>query len=282
MQEAYETLEQRVKERTAQLSELNESLAAEVETRKAVELNLKETQGELVHAGKMAVLGQISAGLAHELNQPLAALRTLADNSIVLLEQRRFDDTRANLQRIGHLVGRLGDTTRRLKGFAHKPPSGESAEPTPVAPAIASAQALLSERMRRQRVAFESAVEPETQVVMANPAALEQVMVNLIANAIDAMAGCPVKRLQVGARRVGEFVQIKVTDTGCGIAPEVMPRLFEAFATSKPRGTGLGLGLMISQRIAQDFRGCIRAANNPDGGATFIVEWPVARQPKAQ
>lgn len=279
LEAAHASLEHRVTERTAQLTALNQSLEAEVETRRAVEHTLHETQGELVHAAKMAVLGQLSAGLAHELNQPLAAMRTLSDNAVVLLDQQRLDETRGNLQRIAQLVGRLGELTRRLKTFAHKP--SDEAVATAVNAAVSSAHALLIERMRRQGIAFESSVEPSELCVQANPALLEQVLVNLIANAIDALAGCSTRRIQVRAAMVDDHIELAVTDSGRGIAPEMLPRLFEAFATSKPRGAGLGLGLMISQRITHDFGGRIRAFNNPEGGATFVVELLPPRNPEA-
>ena len=274
LQAAHDTLERRVAERTAQLTELNASLAAEVESRKAVERNLQETQHELVHAAKMAVLGQLSAGLAHELNQPLAALRTLSDNAIVLMEKNRLDETRANVERISQMVGRLGELTRRLKSFAHKP--GEEAVATPLAAALGNAQALLAERMRRQKVSCSIDVSPPGLAALAEPSLLEQILVNLFANAIDAMASREDRRLDVRARRSGERIEIEVADTGAGISEEMLPRLFEPFATSKPRGAGLGLGLMISQRIALDFGGRIRACNRPGGGATFTVELPAA------
>ena len=186
LQAAHDTLETRVAERTHQLLDANASLAAEVETRKAVEQSLHDTQAELVHAAKMAVLGQISAGLAHELNQPLAALRTLSDNAVVLMDKQRLPETRGNLERISHLVGRLGELTRRLKTFAHKP--GDQPVPTPLAAAVANAQGLLAERLRRLDVAFAVDIRPEGMSVQADPGLIEQVLVNLMVNALDAMA----------------------------------------------------------------------------------------------
>ena len=277
LQTAHDTLETRVAERTRQLSDANASLAAEVETRKVVEQSLHDTQAELVHAAKMAVLGQISAGLAHELNQPLAALRTLSDNAVVLMDKRRLDETRGNLQRISHLVGRLGELTRRLKTFAHKP--GDRPVPTPLAPAVANAQGLLTERLRRLGVRFESSVEPPQLAVMADPAQVEQVLVNLMVNALDAMTTSPERRLRLQADADGGRVTVRVSDSGPGIAPEMLPHLFEPFATSKPPGAGLGLGLMISRRIVRSFGGELTASHNAEGGACFCIELPAAGEP---
>jgi two-component system C4-dicarboxylate transport sensor histidine kinase DctB len=275
LQAAHDTLETRVAERTQQLSSANTALALEVDHRKAVEQSLRDTQQELVHAAKMAVLGQISAGLAHELNQPLAALRTLSDNAAVLMDKQRLPETRANLQRISHLVGRLGELTRRLKTFAHKP--GDQPVATPLAAAVANAQGLLAERLRRLGVQVQVEIAPDTPDVLADPGLIEQVLVNLMVNALDAMAGAPQRRLRIHADADAGLVRLAVSDSGPGITPQMLPRLFEPFATSKPPGAGLGLGLMISRRIVREFGGELSATQNgSEGGATFVMTLPVA------
>jgi two-component system C4-dicarboxylate transport sensor histidine kinase DctB len=251
-----------------------------VEHRKAVEQSLRNTQHELVHTAKMAVLGQISAGLAHELNQPLAALRTLSDNAVVLMDKQRLDETRGNLQRISHLVGRLGELTRRLKTFAHKP--GDQPVATPLAAAVANVQALLAERLRRQGVQMEVDIAPDTLCALADPGLIEQVLVNLMVNAVDAMAGMPQRRLRVQARAQGTQIHLAVSDSGAGILPQMLPHLFEPFATSKPPGAGLGLGLMISRRIVREFGGELSAAQSDDGGATFVMTLPAANAPASR
>ncbi len=279
LQAAHDTLEARVAQRTLELRRANASLAAEVETRKAVEQDLRDTQQELVHAAKLAVLGQISAGLAHELNQPLAALRTLSDNAVVLMDKQRLTETRGNLSRISQLVGRLGELTRRLKTFAHKP--GTQLEPTPLAAAAANAQALLAERLKRASVVLAVDVEPASLTVLAEPSQFEQVLVNLLANAIDALASdarpdAPPRRVELRARVEGARVVLELMDSGPGIAPAMRERLFEPFATSKPAGAGLGLGLMISRRIVRAFGGELSADDAPGGGCRFLIDLPAA------
>ncbi|MBK6472258.1 MAG: sensor histidine kinase [Betaproteobacteria bacterium] len=283
LQAAHDTLEARVAERTRQLSDANTSLAAEIETRKTVEQSLHATQAELVHAAKMAVLGQLSAGLAHELNQPLAALRTLSDNAVVLMDKQRLPETRGNLERISLLVARLGELTRRLKTFAHKP--GDALVPTPLGAAVANAQGLLADRLKRLDVAFEVRIRPEGLCVLADPGLVEQVLVNLMVNALDAMATVDdrttPRRLRVLASlkpgTPGDRVQLQVQDNGPGISPAMRAHLFEPFATSKPAGAGLGLGLMISQRIVRSFGGEIGICDVTEPGsvgACFCIDLP--------
>jgi two-component system C4-dicarboxylate transport sensor histidine kinase DctB len=261
LQMAYDSLETRVVERTAEL---------------------RAAQNELVHAGKMALLGRMSAGMVHELNQPLAAMRTLADNACVLLQHGRTADVEGNLQRIAKLVDRLGALTHRLKSFAHKSQS----PPAPVAlqPVVANAQFLLSRRLREAGVEFEVDIAPPKLQVLADEARLEQVLVNLMANAVDAMAApagapaepAPPRRLHVRARPAGDNVRIEVEDSGPGIREDILPRLFEPFVTSKPAGQGLGLGLMISAHIAREFGGTLTAENRAEGGARFVFTLPLA------
>jgi two-component system C4-dicarboxylate transport sensor histidine kinase DctB len=258
----------------AALQAAHDSLEAKVAERTA---ELRAAQSELVHAGKMAVMGQMSAGLVHELNQPLGAMRTLSDNACVLLEQRRLEDVRGNLDRIAHLVDRLGRLTQQLKAFGHK--ASPSREAVDVRQVVTNAQFLVSQRLRDNRV--EMVVEVASGLaVLGHEARLEQVLVNLLGNAIDAMAASPVRRLRVMADvsdRDSQACSIRVIDTGPGIRADILPRLFEPFVTSKPVGAGLGLGLMISAHILRDCGGSLRAFNMEGTGACFAIEMALAR-----
>lgn len=253
LQAAHDTLESTVVARTAQL---------------------RAAQGELVHAGKMAALGQMSAGLVHELNQPLTAMRTLSESAGILLDKSRFDEVRGNLQRIRGMVDRLARLTSQLKTFAHK--SELPLAPVPMAQAVADAQVIVAEASKKSGIAIEVDVKPVTLSVMADEAALASVLVNLMRNAIDAMQASPRRRLRVEARPQEGRVILRVSDTGPGIPPDILPRLFEPFVTSKPAGTGLGLGLAISAQLVRAMDGTLRAANLPDGGACFVVDLPAA------
>lgn len=276
LQAAHDGLESKVVLRTAELRSAVALLAEEVEARKAIEADLRATQGELVHAGKMAALGQMSAGMVHELNQPLGALRTLSDNACVLLEHDRLDDVRGNLQRIGHLVDRLGRLTYQLKAFAYK--TTLSRVPVDLQQLIAGAQLMVSERLRDKGVELVVHVQPEGLAAWAEEARLEQVLVNLMGNAIDAMAASPLRRLRIeaGVDLVTEHrCVIQVCDTGPGIRADILPRLFDPFVTTKPAGAGLGLGLMISAHIVRELGGSLRASNIGGSGACFTIELPL-------
>ncbi|HSI58256.1 MAG TPA: ATP-binding protein [Ideonella sp.] len=249
LQIAHDTLESRVVERTAAL---------------------RRAQNDLVHAEKMAALGQMSAGLVHELNQPLAAMRTLSDNARVLLDQHRDDEARGNLLRIGRLVERLGKLTRQLKVFSRK--SGTAAAPVALRAMIASALSLHADRIGELGVAVELGIAPPSIRVAGDEAQLEQVFVNLIGNAVDAMSEAPVRRLLIEGRVQGERCTVTLTDTGPGIRADILPQLFQPFVTSKPAGTGLGLGLLISANIVREAGGSLAGSNAAAGGACFAVE----------
>ncbi|TXT20942.1 MAG: two-component system NtrC family C4-dicarboxylate transport sensor histidine kinase DctB [Gallionellaceae bacterium] len=276
LQAAHDSLEAKVATRTTELRSTVELLGDEVEARKVIEADLRATQNDLLHAGKMAALGQMSAGVVHELNQPLGALRTLSDNACVLLEQDRLGDVRNNLQRIAHLVDRLGRLTHQLKAFAYK--TSPVRVPAALQQVIANAQFLVSQRLRDNGIELVVQVQPADLAALADEARLEQVLVNLLGNAIDAMASSPMRCLQVEAK-VADLMPghclIRVSDTGPGIRADILAHLFEPFITSKPVGTGLGLGLMLSAHIVQEFGGSLRAFNLERAGACFEIDLPL-------
>ena len=276
LQAAHDALESRVKDRTAELVEANEHLADEVSSRVAIESNLRATQDELVHAGKMAVLGQLSAGMVHEINQPLAAMRTLSDNACVFIGQGRSDEACSNLRRVAQLTDRLGLVTHQLTVFAHK--ARQPPKPAVIQHAIAGAQFLLSHRLRERDVELETKLWPASLAALTDEVRLEQVLVNIIGNGIDAVSDRPVRRIVIEAKQTGDRCVLTVTDTGTGIRADVLSRLFEPFVTTKSVGTGLGLGLVISAHIVRDSGGTLRAANLDAGGACFVIELPVATE----
>ena len=262
LRRVYAELESRIAERTA---DLTEQIAA-LESTKAI---LRETRDAAVQAGKLATLGQMSAGISHELNQPLAALQTFADNASALLARGRHEEVAENLQMISALVDRTGRIVRQLKTFARK----EAATPQPVTVASAIEHALIIIEPRRRETAARITVMTfdKNLLLLAEAGRLEQVLINLLRNGLDAMAGQPEPLLEVSARRDGDKIAIEIRDHGPGLPDEVRSHLFEPFYTTKPAGEGLGLGLAISLTIVESYGGTLSAHNAPEGGAVFVL-----------
>ncbi len=267
LQRIHGELEQRIAERTADLTEK----IAELQRTEAI---LHETRDAAVQAGKLAVLGQLSAGISHELNQPLAALQTFADNASALLARGRHAEVAENLQMIGELIGRTGRIVRQLKTFARK----EAATPQPVtvATAIEHALLLVEPRRRESGAVITVAGNDDRPCVIAEAGRLEQVLVNLMLNGLDAMRDQAGPHLEITVSRDHGMIRLSVRDHGPGIAEEVRNHLFEPFYTTKPAGEGLGLGLAISLAIIESYGGTLRTDNVADGGAVFELTLPAA------
>lgn len=272
LQRAHDELERKVAERTQDLSSANTRLQQEVEERTRAERTLRNAQDELVQASKLAVIGQLSTGIAHELNQPLAALSTLSHNAIRL--QKRGDQkmVESNLERICQMVDHMGRLTGHLKTFARKTTGAPRA--VDVKQAVENALYVQEQRIRRQHIQIDSSAMTEALTAWCDPIRLEQVLINLIGNAIDALASTPMGRLTISTDRHGEFTRIQIHDNGPGLDEDTLRHMFEPFYTTKAPGVGLGLGLSISAGIVRDFGGSLDGANHTEGGAVFTLEIP--------
>lgn len=269
LQRVSASLEERIGRRTADLTEANSALEEKVAQLKRAEAMLRETRDSAVQAGKLAVLGQMSAGMTHELNQPLAALHTLSDNAVTLIGQDRVAEARENLLLISQVAARMGRIVTQLKSFARKEPTALA--PVRVDEAIAHALMIVESRRRESGATVQVGALPEALRVMADAVRLEQVLVNLLRNGLDAVAGTRAPALHVTAWHEGGAVRISIRDCGPGIAPQTLARLFEPFHTTKPVGEGLGLGLALSLAIVESFGGRLQGRNLPEGGAEFSV-----------
>lgn len=263
-------LENRVAARTRDLSRANAALTREVAERQEAEAALKRAQAELVQAGKLSALGKMSAGLSHELNQPLMAIRSFAENATQFLERGAPDKAAQNLGRISDLSRRMGRIIKNLRAFARQ----ESEAMTDVdLGAVVDAVIEISEARIAASDVRVDWVRPEVPVlVRGGEVRLQQVVLNLVTNALDAMSASPDKRLEIGLERDGQHAHLSVRDTGPGIAePE---KIFDPFYTTKEvgAGEGMGLGLSISYGLVQSFGGAIRGRNHPQGGAVFTVD----------
>ena len=257
----------------AALQAANDMLEIRVQERTA---ELRATQDELVHAGKLAALGQMSAGMVHELNQPLAALQTAADNAILLVDRGSIGDARGNLTRIGELIRRLGRLTGQLRVFAYK--SSSPLDVVSIEQAVAESLKIVAARVKEGGVDVSTDIDASLCVV-ADQTQLEQLLCNIVANALDAVESVEQKSILI--RATGEGGQtarcrIAISNSGPAIACDVLQRMFEPFVTTKPAGKGLGLGLMLSNHIARSFGGELRARNLMPSGAEFVVILPLA------
>lgn len=268
-------LERRVQERTAELATVNRQLEAEVTERRATEARLRATQDELVQAGKLAALGQMSAALSHEFNQPLGAARNFAENAQLLIDRGRVDEASANIGRILGLVERMSRISKHLRNFARKPNTRLSA--VPLNDAVAAVVELLDWRLKESAVHLQCDLGPTPIHVYAGPVRLQQVLVNVLSNAIDALEGQPQREVRLEARESDGRAVLRISDTGPGIAPALVERIFDPFFSTKGVGKGLGLGLSISYNIMHDFGGSLSATNAPGGGAVFTLTLPLAR-----
>lgn len=279
LRQVSQDLERRIGERTAQLSTANQQLHDKVDDLERTEAILRKTTDDAVQAGKLAVLGQMAAGVSHELNQPLSALQMLAGNGVTLLEMGETDEVRANLRAIGELVARMGRIVGPLKSFARKSPSELVA--VRLGAAIDNALMLLSPVTTKTPAAIAVSVQPPDIQVLADGVRLEQVLVNLIRNGLQAAAEGGSGgdggegdggggRLEISATTEAGRVRLTIRDYGPGFSPGTLAHLFEPFYTTKPVGEGLGLGLTISRAIIERFGGTLRAENaNP--GARFEI-----------
>jgi two-component system C4-dicarboxylate transport sensor histidine kinase DctB len=234
---------------------------------------LREAQDGLVHAAKMAALGQMSAALAHEINQPLTALQMQLGSLRLLLDSGRPEAVRDGLQRIDGLLQRMAALTGHLKTFARKTPAGLS-ERLCLGDVLEQALQLLAPRMRSEQVELRTQIDDEAEV-LGDAIRIEQVILNLLHNALDAMAESETRILLVRIAREGDGCLLSVEDSGGGIAEETLGRVFEPFFTTKPVGQGLGLGLAVSYGIVRDLGGTLEA-HNGELGAVFTLRLPAA------
>lgn len=268
-QEQRVLLEEKVRERTTDLNHANSTLGAEVAERRLAEERLRKSQRELVQAGKLAALGQMSAAISHEINQPLAAIKSYAVNATEYLARSRVEDAKSNIESISVMSDRMTEISSHLRNFARQP--GDKLKPINVAKAIDETVGLVGPQLRAKAAAVRVVPLPEDIWALGGQLRLQQVLVNIITNALEAMSDQKAPLLEIGVTATDEQVAIKLRDHGPGIPQETMDHVFDAFYTTKDAGAGMGLGMSISQNIISDFGGALSAENHPDGGAVFTV-----------
>lgn len=275
--QARDELEDSVARRTRDLLASNRQLSAEIEERRRAEASLRQTQDELIQAAKLAVLGQLAAGVNHELNQPLAAIRAYGENARRFIALSQLDQADANLEQIVELTHRMADISAQLRQFSRK--SSERHEAIAMQSCVAYALRLFQTRLNDGHMRLEQHM-PETPVwVLGDLVRLEQVIVNLIINALQAVQDTPRPVIGITLEAAEASIRLHVTDNGPGMAKAHLSRVFEPFFSTRAPGTGLGLGLSISARIMEDLGGRLTATNRAEGGACFTLALPRSAPP---
>lgn len=268
---ARQELEGRVAERTSDLEGLNRRLKQEVLEREQAQQELVRAQDDLVQAGKLSALGTMSASISHELNQPLAAIRSYAENAEILLDHQRTEDARGNLKLISELTARMASIIAHLRAFARR--DRHAPESVALQPALDDALALLAKRRRSMEVELIRDLPAATLWVEAGETRLRQVLGNLLANALDALTEKgPPRKLWLSAEATETGVNLYIRDNGPGFCMEALGRAGEPFYTTKTRTQGLGLGLAICDTLMRAFGGELSFANHKEGGALITLK----------
>ncbi len=255
---------------SAELRQLNARLQSEIAEREKVQKDLAVAELTLAQSSKLAALGEMSAAVSHELNQPLAAMKTYLAGARLLLQRKRPEEALSSFQRIDDLIDRMGAITRQLKSYARK--GGEAFEPVDLRQCLSSALAMMEPQLKLRVVKISRVLPRQPVMVMADRLRLEQVLINLLRNALDATKETAQPQIDL-ILSAGETATLTVRDNGHGIVD--LENLFEPFYTTKTSGDGVGLGLAISSGIVTDLGGRLTARNSDRGGAVFEVQLPI-------
>ena len=261
---------------SAELRALNRRLQREIAEREKVEKTLQVAEQTIAQSSKLAALGEMSAAVSHELNQPLAAMKTYLAGARLLLQRERPEEALSSFQRIDDLLERMGALTRQLKSYART--GAEAFEPIDTRAAVSTALALMEPQLKTRSVNIIRSFPNEPVMVLGDRLRLEQVIINLLRNALDATKSSRNPTVEI-LLTAGDIVSIQIRDNGEGITN--LDELFEPFYTTKQPGDGVGLGLAISSGIVNDLGGRLTARNAVDGGAIFEVQLPAIKQDAA-
>jgi two-component system C4-dicarboxylate transport sensor histidine kinase DctB len=256
---------------SAELRQLNRRLQREIAERKKAEKDLEVAEQTVAQTSKLAALGEMSAAVSHELNQPLAAMKTYLAGVRLLIARERPDEAVVAVQRIDGLIERMAAITKQLKSYARK--GKDSLEPVDIKDAVLSSLSMMEPQLRQRQVIITRTLPDQPVMIYGDRMRLEQVIINLLRNALDATKMAPEPSVEILLVQ-GDVARLTVRDNGSGI--EDLDELFEPFYTTKQAGDGTGLGLAISSGIVNDFGGRLTARNSDKGGAVFEVELPIS------
>ncbi|WP_420380704.1 sensor histidine kinase [Marivita sp.] len=255
---------------SAELRALNQRLQREIAERERVQETLAVAEQTLAQSSKLAALGEMSAAVSHELNQPLAAMKTYLAGAKLLMRRNRAEEALAAFSRIDDLIERMGGITRQLKSYARK--GQEAFSPVNMGDALASSLSMMEPQLKSRKVKIAKILPEDKVLVMGDRMRIEQVMINLLRNALDATKTVSDPQLEI-ILASGETATLTIRDNGHGI--EDLDELFEPFYTTKQPGDGVGLGLAISSGIVNDLGGRLLARNAEGGGAVFEMQLPI-------
>ena len=259
-----------VQRESAELRALNIRLQREIAERQKVEKTLQVAEQTLAQSSKLAALGEMSAAVSHELNQPLAAMKTYLAGARLLLQRKRPEEALSSFQRIDDLIERMGAITKQLKSYARK--GADAFSPIDARAAVSSALSMMEPQLKTRDITITRTLPEDEVMIMGDRMRLEQVIINLLRNALDATKGIRDPSIEI-ILATGETVSLTVRDNGHGI--DDLDELFEPFYTTKQPGDGVGLGLAISSGIVNDLGGRLTARNAAGGGAVFEVQLPI-------
>ncbi len=253
-----------------QLRELNQRLSREIAERKKMQETLAVAEQTLAQSQKLAALGEMSAAVSHELNQPLAAMKTYLAGAKLLLQRKRPEEAQSSFQRIDDLIERMGAITKQLKSYARK--GGDSLLEVDLREAVSGSLSMMEPQLKRGDAQVDVTLPDEPVMVIADRVRLEQVIINLFRNALDATKTSKTPKIEI-MLNAGETATLSLRDNGEGI--ENLDELFEPFYTTKQPGEGVGLGLAISSSIVTELGGSLTARNGQSGGAVFEMQLPL-------
>ncbi|MEO0484422.1 MAG: ATP-binding protein [Pseudomonadota bacterium] len=260
----------------AELRLLNQRLQREIAERERLEKTVEVAEQTLAQSSKLAAMGEMSAAVSHELNQPLAAMKTYLAGARLLLQRKRPEEALASFQRIDDLITRMGAITKQLKAYARV--GGDNQQPIEIKSSLGAAIEMMEPQLRRHNVRITKTVPTDPVYIRGDQVRLEQVIINILRNAMDATREVEVPAVEILVA-AGDDVLVTIRDNGPGI--EDLESLFEPFYTTKAPGDGVGLGLAISSSIVNDFGGRLTARNSQSGGAVFELRLPILREGQA-
>ena len=257
-------------EESNKLRNMNTRLQNEVNQREKAEQNLKVAEQTLAQTSKLAALGEMSAAVSHELNQPLAAMKTYLAGAKLLIYRSRPTEALTSFRRLDDLIERMNSITKQLKSYSRK--SSEVLTDVDLKIAIANALNIMSPQLNLAKIEYSQDLTEAPAIVLGDQIRIEQVLINLIRNSLDATSNTPEPQLELNLITANNAI-ISIKDNGSGI--EDLESLFEPFYTTKKPGDGVGLGLAISSGIIKDLGGRLVAKNNETKGATFEIYLPL-------